>query len=456
MNLVRRPKAGMARVQANIVLLMFGLSMMSYIDRTILSVASPTLIREFDLSETEMGALYSAFLLSYAVLMAPGGWLADRFGPRLVLALATSGAALFTGLTAAAGQGGLGLYLGVLPSFLAVRFAFGVCTAPLYPACGRMTAKWVSLGKRSQVQGLILSGAPLGAALTPVLSAWLIGRYGWRSSFFLPAAATAAIALVWFWYVRDSPSEHPGVAAAGNFVEFENRSQRMEKTQATSWTKLLANRNLILLTVGYFALGYFEYVFFYWIYYYFDRVRQMGSNQSAIYTTVLHLTMMVMMPLGGWVADRLVPHFGRNRARRIVAVAAMPFSAVLLYFGTSLGHPAAVVILLSLALGFAACAEGPFWASAIEAGGRDPGAAGGILNAGGNLGGLLAPILTPYIAARANWSWSLHIASLIVLAGAGAWLLMEQPRVASQEHRECGPPEGESVYGSADSSLRSE
>lgn len=130
----------MARVQANIVLLMFGLSMMSYIDRTILAVASPTLIREFDLSETEMGALYSAFLLSYAVLMAPGGWLADRFGPRLVLALATSGAALFTGLTAAAGRGGLGLYLGVLPSFLAVRFAFGVRTAPLYPACGRMTA----------------------------------------------------------------------------------------------------------------------------------------------------------------------------------------------------------------------------------------------------------------------------------------------------------------------------
>src|SRR5580698_6132232 len=94
----------MSNKRIGIVVLMVLLSIMSYFDRTIMSIAGPAIVKEFSLSETQMGAVYSAFLLSYAVLMIPGGQLADRFGPRVVLTFMALGAAIFTGLTAMGGN----------------------------------------------------------------------------------------------------------------------------------------------------------------------------------------------------------------------------------------------------------------------------------------------------------------------------------------------------------------
>ena len=74
-----------------------------------------------------------------------------------------------------------------------------------------------------------------------------------------------------------------------------------------SWRRLLVNRNLALLTFAYLTVGYFEYIFFYWIYYYFGEVRHIGFAQSARYTTVIFLVMLVMMPLGGWILQSKRP-----------------------------------------------------------------------------------------------------------------------------------------------------
>jgi len=135
--------------------------------------------------------------------------------------------------------------------------------------------------------------------------------------------------------------------------------------------------------------------------------------------------MMVMMPLGGWLADRLIPRWGPHLSRRRVAVAGMALSALLLYLGINITNTLTMVALLSLALGLAASAEGPFWASAIDAGGRQAGAAGGLLNSVGNFGGRLAPTLTPYLAQRFGWTYGLHFGSLMVLLGAASWFLIQ-------------------------------
>src|SRR5436309_10150373 len=81
--------------------LMFALSVTSYFDRTIMSIAGPRILTEYQLTETQLGTIYSAFLCSYALLMIPGGHLADRIGPRLSLTLMAVGSGLFTALTAA-------------------------------------------------------------------------------------------------------------------------------------------------------------------------------------------------------------------------------------------------------------------------------------------------------------------------------------------------------------------
>src|SRR5262249_55760385 len=155
-------------------------------------------------------------------------------------------------------------------------------------------------------------------------------------------------------------------------------------------------------------LGYFQFIFFYWIYYYFGEVRHFGSTESARYTTLIFIIMGIMMPAGGWISDRLTRSYGAKFGRRVVPMVGLTLGAILLYLGTIVQGTAVAVIALSFATGFASWCEGPFWASTIQVADKQVGAACGILNTGGNVGGFLAPICTPYIAARAGWSWGLY------------------------------------------------
>jgi MFS family permease len=338
--------------------------------------------------------------------MIPGGHVSDRLGPRLTLLLTNLLAALFTGLTALGGKPGLGSVLGVVPALIIIRLGLGVGTAPLYPACARMSANWISIQHQGRAQALIIAGSSMGGAVSPLLFSWLISLFQWRISFIIAAAATAALGLVWFWSVRDYPAGiHP--------IE----SSSIRERPPTAWRRLFTNRNLMLLTLAYFCMGYFQYIFFYWIYYYFGQVRQVGYSQSARYTTIIFVTMAIMMPLGGWISDRLTRSHGERFGRRVVPMVGLSLGALLLFVGTIVPDTGAAVVSLSLATGFASWCEGPFWASAIGVAGKQVGAACGILNTGGNVGGFLAPVLTPLIASQAGWSWGLYTGSFVAIVG---------------------------------------
>ena len=403
--------APLAGAQIRMVILMVALSAMSYFDRTIMSIAGPTIMQQFHISETAMGTVYSAFLLSYTLLMTPGGGLADRFGARRLLTVTGLGTALFTGLAALGGTPGLGAIFGVVPSFLIVRLAFGACAAPLYPSCGRISANWIPITAQGWVQASIMGGTSLGAAISPIVFSRMMAAYGWRASFWLAAPCTAALFVAWFLVVRDHP---PGA------VPIRSRVAPLWR-----WHRLLTDRNLMLITLGYFLVNYLEYIFFYWIYYYFGQIRRLGASESALATTVLFLTMTVMTPLGGWISDRLVTRYGQKLGRRSVSMIGMTLSAVLLYLGAGGFGVVATVALLSFALGCSTTCEGPFWATTIEVSGSQVGAACGILNAGGNLGGMLAPVLTPLIATRFGWTGGLYFGSFVVMLGVLTWIFID-------------------------------
>jgi len=396
-------RASFGATQTSLVALMFGFSVMSYFDRTIMSIAGPEIMKEFGVEPTQMGWVYSAFILGYAVFMIPGGDVADRLGPRNTLTLMGLAAALFTALTPLGGHAALA-FLGVVPLLIAIRCGLGIVSAPLYPACARMCSAWIPMVHRGRVQAFIIAGACVGGAVSPILFSWLMSLYAWRGSFYLSAVATALLAVAWVAYVRRLP---PGV---------EHSPGR--HAQNRSWRRLLLNRNLALLTFAYFTLGYFEYIFFYWIYYYFGEVRHTGFAQSARYTTVIFLVMLVMMPLGGWISDGLTRSYGPKFGRRIVPLVGLTMGAILLYLGVATSDSGTATVLLALAIGFASFCEGPFWALAIDIGGTQVGAAGGILNAGGNVGGFFSPVLTPLVAKYFGWSWGLYAGSVMVILGA--------------------------------------
>lgn len=390
--------------RSRIVILMVVLSALSYFDRTILSIAGPTIMKELSISEIHMGWVYSSFLVTYAILMSPGGALADRFGPRWVLTLGGIGNTLLTGIT------GLCSRLG---EFLSIRLIMGAASAPLYPSCACMTRNWFPPTGVARVMGLVTGASALGSAVSPMVFTALMASFGWRISFWIAALATGVLYLLWHAYASDYP------AAAGE------PPRAAAERSPSGWGTLLRNRNMVLLLLSYFCLNYFEYIFYYWIYYYFGQIVHLGQNESAAAVTVLMVTMMVMTPLGGWISDRLVARHGIKLGRRIVPLIGMTLSAGLLYAGASGLGVAATVALLSLAFGSAGSAEGPFWATAADIGGRQAGAACGLMNTGGNIGGILAPTITPLIASHFGWSGGLNFASLVVMTGVTAWFFID-------------------------------
>ncbi len=417
--------------RSGVVFLMVLLSVMTYIDRIIITIAGPGIMKEFSIPATQMGTVYSAYLLSYSIMMIPGGQFADVFGPRLALAVMALGSGLFTGLTALGGSPGLGSYIGIVPSFLMLRLGMGICAAPMYPSSGKMNANWNPPAGRARVWGWIASGAGIGGACTPLLFSWMNARFTWRGAFIVAAVGSAILGAIWYWYVRDYP--HDEMPARGS----------KPIRPPTPWKELLTNRDLMLLTAGYFTVNYFEYIFFFWLYYYFGQIRKMGMDQSAIYTTLMWIAWIVMTPIGGWVSDRLIVVLGMRNGRRIVPIAGLTISAILVYIGCNVTGTLPTVVLLCLSLGFAASTDGPYWAAAIDASGKHSGTGGAIFNTGGNLGGMLAPALTPLIAKWAGWSAGLYAGGAVALLGVMVWFFMAKPAVyASADATQLAPPPG--------------
>lgn len=394
-----------------IVLLMVAFSLVSYFDRTIISIAGPSMMGEFRLSETQMGAVYSAFVFGYAFAMIPGGFLVDRIGPSRTLALIGIGSAFFTALTAYGVRPGLGALLGIVPALLVVRILLGITTAPLYPSCARMIGDQFPRTRRGLIWGLVAGGAGLGSALSPLLFSWLMSRHGWRGSFMLAGCGTATLALTWWLCVRDVPRT----------VEEQATSEASVSLRGVG--ELLSDRNVLLLSIGYFTVSYFEYIFFYWIYYYFKEVRKVPQSQVTMYTTAIFLSWVVMTPTGGFVSDILVRKIG-SAGRAIVAVTGIVGSVLLFILGTRTTAAAWTGVLYALSFGLMSSSDGPFWSATVQVGRERAGAACGILNTGSNVGGFIAPLLTPAIASILGWTTALYFACGVAFLGAGIWVFV--------------------------------
>ena len=410
----------MTPIQIWIAALLFALSVINYFGRTILSVAAPGMMKEFSLSPTSMGAVFSAFLISYTILMTPGGRWSDRFGPRNMLAIMALGSGLLTALMPLGGIPGLGSWIGVIPGLFVIRLGFGIFTAPLYPAAARMNAIWMPPLQRARVLGFVNAGAGFGGAVSPILFSAMLALYGWRLSFVMAGVAAVLLGVIWLATVPD-------------------RAVEKQAAQRPQWSALLDNSRMRWLIVGFAALDYYEYIFFYWLYYYLGEVRKLPAADTAVFTTFPFLAWVVMMPLGGWLADRLVARHGVKQGLRWVAIFALLVSVLGLVIALNVADIKVFVALLSLAFGCAAIADVVFWAAVISVAGAQAGAAGGLMNTGGNFGGAIAPFLTPLIASYYGWSAGLYVGALVALIGVIAWLRIDPSPIGTLEPVPVGP-----------------
>jgi sugar phosphate permease len=425
-------------VRWRIVALLMALSFVSWFNRANIAAAYTERIQyQVDISEKEIGAVGTVFFLVYACFMTPGGWFSDRFGTRLSLGLMGIGLGVFAALTGGAGL----LFTTALPlliAFFLIRSVMGIFATPMYPAGSRAVAEWFPFSQRASANGLVQGAAPVGIALTPLLFGHLMDQVDWPQAFIITGVITGAVGLLWLWYARGSPAEHPGVnkeeriqcSVTAFQAPAETPSPRLEPG---AWRRLLRNRSLVLLTVSYAAIGYFEYLFFFWTQHYFKEVRHVDVETSRLYSLMTNLSMAAGMILGGGLTAVLVRRFGARLGLVIVPIGGMLAGAVFLLMAIQAKEAGGMVFWLCLANAAVGSTEAPQWTIAIELGGRHGATAAGIFNTGGNLGGAMAPYGTPFIKDmfRGSWNAAIIASSIILLLGLSLWFLIDpRERVA--------------------------
>ena len=409
-----------------ILVLLMALAALCHFNRVSISVAgSERLMTEFSLSEQQLGWIYSAYLVVYTLLMLPGGWLLDRFGPRRMLGAMAAGSALFVGMTAVAGLPIVPV--GALATLMLVRGSLGAASVPMHPGAANTVANWFVPAKRASANGLVTAAALVGIALSYPLFGALIDSVGWRAGMLISAAVTGVVTLAWSIIARDRPVKPPMTV---NVVEasLQRAARSMAPTASPSEPQLTS---LLLLTISYAAVGYFQYLFFYWSQYYFDHVLKVGTQKGRLAAMLLSLAMAAGMLGGGWLAARLQSRWHPWRGLTLVPMIGMAAGAALTVVGVLVDWPAVTIASFALAMAAVGMAEGPFWTAVVEVAGNRRGMAAAFFNTGGNIGGLLAPYATPVISAWLGWQSGIALASLFCLIGAALWLWV-RPAEAAQ------------------------
>ena len=368
------------------------------------SVAGALMMRELALDQILMGRVFSAFLLGYALCQVPAGILADRFGARRVLAFAALSWAAAIALMSLAPAAA------ALPVLLGARFLLGIGEAPTFPAAAAAVSRHVPPSEQGRANGIVIAAIGLGSALAPPLLTAVMMRFGWRAALAASAVPAVAMALAWA-AARRMPPDLAGAATPGP----------AEPVVPGSGAGL-ASRSFALLTASYTLQGYVGYIFVFWFYLYLVDVRKFDLLRGALWASLPWVLSIVSIPLGGALSDALVARLGREWGRRIVPMAGLVGGAGFLSAGARTPDARVAAVCLALATALVLSVEGPFWAAMMDLAGERSGTAGGVMNMGSNLGGLVSPALTPVLAASIGWENALHAAAVLSVIGGLLWL----------------------------------
>ena len=397
----------------SIVAMLCATATAGYICRVNVSTAAPLLMKEFGLSQIEMGRIFSAFLLGYALFQVPSGAVADRLGARRILSWV---AWLWFIITVLQTFVGWGIFeyttTTALVVFMIFRFILGITASPTYPGSGQGVSRWIMPQFQGRANGIVIASIGLGSALAPPLVSNMMVTLGWRAALIVSAIPALVIALVWL-KIKEPPHivSSPASEKTGKLFQISGNNGKINSL------------SFYLLTISYSLQGYVGYIFVTWFYLYLVQERHFGLLSGAWMSSLPWILSIVSIPLGGLISDRLsTGKFGMVWGRRIVPLAGMAFSGILISIGAHTGSAVMAAISLAFATALILCVEGPFWAMMIRIAGNKSGTAGGIMNMGSNVGGLISPALTPIIASYIGWENALHIAAILDIIGAFLWL----------------------------------
>jgi MFS family permease len=397
------------------------LAIITYIDRVCISKAAPFIQHDLGLTKEQMGYVFGAFGIAYALFEIPGGWMGDRYGPRRVLMRIVTFWSVFTALTG---------YAWNFASMVVCRFLFGAGEAGAFPNMTKMFTIWLPQRERSMATGIMWLSARWGGAFTPLLVLWVLMFLNWRQAFVFFAILGIVWAVVFYRWFRDNPREHHAMSEA-DIAELEGAENNLDaRHAAVPWRLFFTTPTVLLLWLYYFCISYVWYFYITWLPTYMNEALHLdgSKNETALLAGLPLFLGGIGCFVGGWLGNLLGRKFGSfGRARKLVAVLGLLGAGALLLISTLIGNP----VLAMVAMGFSSfCNDLSMphaWSACMDVGGKSAGSLSGSMNMMGNLGGALGPVVVPYLLlwSNNNWAVPLHAAAGTYLIAALCWVFID-------------------------------
>jgi MFS family permease len=405
-----------------VVLLAIGLAVLSYVQRVAISGAALPISHDLHLSKQQMGWVFGAFGLAYALFEIPMGLFGDRMGVRRALAQIVLAWSAFTALTGAAWS---------VASLVAVRFLFGAGEAGCFPNLTRMLSTWLPSRERVTAQSLMWACTRWGGAATPPLTLLCIQWFGWRWAF----VGFAVLGLVWCgvflaWF-KDDPMQHRAVNEAEQEMLAASRVLTT-RTAGQGWLSLLLTRQVAALVLQYFCFSCVWYFYITWLPTYLREGRGQSPERAAA-LSMLPLLFGGFGSLAGGIASRRLP-------KRTIAFCGFAATALLLIAFMRIQAVFPAMIVMGLA-SFASDMTMPVsWDACVEIGGGYTATVAAAMNMLGNLGGFVAPVVGGMILQRMGTGaggWNLLIECMAVAAAVSAacWLYLDPESARRQREQ---------------------
>ena len=394
------------------------LAIITYIDRVCISQAAPLISADLGLTKVQMAWAFSVFGWAYALFEIPGGWLADRLGPRRVLMRIVIWWSFFTAATGWAWN---------LVSLLVTRTLFGMGEAGCFPNLTRIFTLWLPQHERERAQASLWLAARWGGAFTPLLVTYVLDYVSWRRAFELFGLLGLVWAIVFFRWFRDDPRTHPKVNAAELAIMPPPRQSAIAHGP-TPWAQMLSSRSVWLLGLQYIALSYGWYFYITWLPTYLREARGTSLKMGAILAGLPLLLGGVGCLFSGWLVPRLARVVGSiGLARKIVAIVGFVGASASVIIFTKISDPANAMIVLGIAGLFNDFVMPPAWAACMDIGGRYSGTVSGSMNMMGNIAGALSPLAIGYLLAWTgqNWTLTFYVSAAVYSLGAVCWLFLD-------------------------------
>jgi MFS transporter, ACS family, glucarate transporter len=422
------------RVRWKIFLILCVYGFVAYLQQRGITVASYQMMPQLGLSQMQIGWLETALLVGYTALQFPGGVIGQRLGARWMFVIIGLVAFLATIATPLAPLllGGSALFA----ALLAAQFMLGAAQGPIFPVCAGVFEAWFTPDRWPLVQGLQSMFLGLGAALTPPLIAYLMSSFGWQRALAWSTLPALLLILWWAWYGRDTPAEHPAVSAA-ELAELGPRSEaRVDYAISRQRVaEILRNRDVLTLTASYLCMNYVFYLLANWSFLYLVQERHFTVLEGGWLASMPPLAAALGAGIGGKLASDLQVRYGVRRGLRLLPLLALPAAAVLQFVAVDAANAYVAVAALALTFGAVELNEGPYWAAIMQVGRTDSMSASGVLNTGGNAGGLIATPIVAYLSGHHAWTAAFLIGAALAVVSGAAWLLVDPTRAVPAGER---------------------